>query len=623
MTTNSSCTPVQNIGPSGFVRTINSLKNSSLFARINGLFVLYIGCLITSATYCLFNIYQFYQLKFRTSFPLDNSFKLILCQTMLDEAQEKETNPEMAKRLFKRCEQFLTSINDDFTSANLDKNALLLRVADHYVKTDPNHSYQIAQRISSHDNVFEAAKNIQKAHPNFDSSKLNSLFTQAFDPMMQRLAKRPENKRPLLDINDLLKFAKAFHSVNNHKSKNHCMTEASKLIDTCENDLIGIRKLCQIAECYQQIGESQQASCSIQAAQLLFREKIQPAELIEARLIFANLFYSLKDTDKMDQELTEIINLIDTKPQLQTASSLYSLTKLIIALEKDETSQSKFKNFEIKPRIELALIKLAPQASMTVPPGDAVTEDRAKAYLNLVSIYDEGLIIDLSSKEQALSKAFELIQKLPETSNEEIKSKFNLLNSLALFHRQNPTKAQEILPIMERLYDLCPLNGDSKFIGEKLGWGQQIMRTYNGLKLKEKSDQFFQKYLSDLKNIDKCTSSKISELVRYAKHYPIFDNDHYLPEQRKAQLEAAESLLSELKSTDYKLALADVIKGYLQVNRQKSEQLLVNYSRQLVHEKAMKHLKIAAITAITTGVFYFYPGAYHVLTVGPALEHLL
>jgi len=575
--------------------------------------------LIASTTYCLYNLYQFYQLKFGTSFPLDYSFKPILCQLWLDEAQEqeKQNNHEKAKLLFEKCESHLASIDDDCISAKHDKSALLLRVAEHYVKNEPNRSYEIAQRISSFDEILEAAKNIQKTHRDFDSKKLNSLFTQAFNAMMQQGAKLPESKLPLLDINELLKFAKAFHSVNNHESKNLCVTEASKLIDTCENDLIRIRKLCQNAECYQQIGEFQQASCSIQAAQLVFREKILSTELIEARLIFADLFYSLKDTEKMDQELTEIMNLIDTNPPLQTASSLYSLTKLIITLEKDEISTSKFKNFEIKSKIDRALQAL-------LAPRDAATEDRAKAYLKLVSIYDEKLIVDPSSKEQALSKAFELIQKLPETSNEEIKSKFNLLYSLVLSYKQDPTKTQEILPIMERLYGLCPLEGDSKLRSDKLGWGQQIMRTYNELKLKEKSDQFFQKYLSDLKNSDKSKFNTIFNLVTCAEHHGFFSNDHYLPEQRKTQFEAAELLLSKLESPiDYKTALAMIIKGYLQVDRQKSLQLLVNYSRQLVHEKAMKHLKIAAITAITTGAFCFYPQAYPVLSIGPALKDLL
>ncbi|HEX4839704.1 MAG TPA: hypothetical protein VFU89_04600 [Rhabdochlamydiaceae bacterium] len=538
---------------------------------------------------------------------------------MLDEAQEKDTNPETAKYLFERCELGLTSMGDDSISAKRDKSALLLRLSNHYAKTDPNHSYEIAQRISSHYDVFEAAKNIQKEHPNFNSDKLNSLFTQAYNAMIQRRTNLLESYPLPLDFNQLLKFIEAFHSVNNRASVTVCMTEASKLVNAYEDDLTRIRKLCEIAECYQKVGNFQKASSSIESAQLLFREKIQPTELIEAHLIFANLFYSLKDTDKMDQELTEVMKLIDTNPPLQTVSSLYSLTKLINTLGKDTSSTSQFKNFEIKSKIDLAL-----QSLMTAPLEDTTRKDRAKAYLNLVSIYNEKLIVDPSSKEQALSKAFELIQKLPETNDKEIKSKFELLNSLVFSYKQDPTKAQEILPIMERLYGLCPLNGDSKLRGDKLGWGQQIMRYYNELKLKEKSEQFFQIYLSDLKNIDESTSSKISNLVMYAKHYPIVDSDHYLPKQREAQLEAAESLLSELKSSiDYKSALADVIEGYLQVDRQRSLQFLKDYSNQLTHQKAMKHLRIAAITAITTVAFCFYPQAYPVLSIGPALAELL
>ncbi|HEX2579906.1 MAG TPA: hypothetical protein VHK67_05860, partial [Rhabdochlamydiaceae bacterium] len=554
---------------------------------------------------------QAYQLKFNNSFGLDNQFKLIQCHALLDEAQEKEKKHENGGPLFQQCELLLASVDDDFTSMALDKNELLLRVAHQYVKNDPNHSYQIAQKITSFYDLFKAAQSIQKEHLDFDLNQLNVLYTQAFDAMTKEWKLGPESVSRLLNFNQLLKFAIAFHSVNNHESATRCMTTALKLVDLYENDLVKISTLCQIAEYYQRMGDSQQASSSIESAQQLFQEKIPLTDQIEARLIFANLFYSCKDVTKMDQELSEIMKLMDKNSPLQTINTLYSLTKLIITIGKDETSKSQFKDFAIKPKIDAAL-----EALMTAPVEDATRKGRVRAYLKLVSIYDQGFINDQSLKEQAVSKAFELIHKLPENSDKEIKSKFGLLTSLLYSYKQDPKKALEILQLSEGLYDKCPLNDDSKLSPEKLGWGQQLMSCYHELNLKEQSNRFFWKYLSDLKN-EKTPFKKINNLVTYAKHYSILGNiDHYYPEQRRTQLEAAEALLPELKSSNYEHALAMIIKGYLQVDRQKSLRLLENYTSQRAHQRAIKHLKIAAITAATTSLCYFYPQAYPLWTLG-------
>lgn len=588
----------------GYVTSaFRAFKDSPLFARVNWVFMLYIGCVAAGTAYCLSSLYQAYQLKFNPSFGLDNRFKLIKCRALFEEGIEIEKTHNGS--LFQQCELLLASVgNDDFASIALDKNALLLRLALHYAENEPDHSYEIAKKLTSSDDLFKAAQTIQKKHPDFDSEKLNSLYTQTFNAMTQERTGELKIKLDWLDFNLLLKLAKAFHSVNNRDFVKDCMEEALQLANTNKSDLNQISALCEIAECCQEIGFVKERDSRIKSAQSLL-EKIPNTELVEARLDFADLFCSLKEVDKMDQELNEVIKLIDANP-LQTANSLYRLKKLIIKAGKDEKSKSTFKEFEIESRINRVLHVLKDTTSK-----NATT---ARAYLKIASVYEE-LIDDLSSKKLVLSRAFDIIQNLPEN---DIKSKFDLLTSLVGFYKQSPQKAQQILETLEALYDKCPLNDNSRPSLDKFGCGHQIMYFYNKFKLKEQSNRFFQKYLSDLQKQD-TPFSKIDDLCTYAKNYKILDDDHYLPEQRRTQLEAAESILSELKSSSsYERALGMVIEGYLQVDRQKSLQLLEDYA----HQASIKPLKIAAITGVTTGLFYFYPQAYPVWALGLTVVRL-
>jgi hypothetical protein len=607
MATNSSLSTIQNVvSATSMFNTFNPLKNIPLFARINLVFVLYVGYLTAGATYCLSNLYQAYQLKFRTPFEVDDQCKLLRCLVLLDEAQEKEKNHESTQPLLQECESLLASIKNRTTSHH-DKNKLLLKLVYCYVKNKPDHSYQIAQELSSSYDLFNAAESIQKNYPSFDSAKLNSLFVQAFNAMIQEKESSSE-KVSSIYLPSFLRFAKAFHSVNNPELKSRCMANALELLNTFKDGLTQIRALCQIAECYQKIGDLQQRESFIGLAQLLCK-KIADADLIQARLAFANAFFSLKEFGKMDQEVGEIMKLMDADHSLLTVKSLYPLTKLIINIEKNGEPESSFKTSAIKPFIDKAL------EALTDAPQESATKDQAKSYLNIANIYQEGFIDDPDSKEKALSHAFIEIESLSENNDEELKSKIDLLTELTYYYEKDPNKAQEILEILERLYDRCPLD-------DKLELGTQIVMHYNKAGLKDQAEAFFQKHILNFKNKDEEVFSKISQLVIWANHHDVSGN-HYFSQQRKTQLEVAESLLSKLTSSiKYDRALAMIIEGYLQVDRQKSFRLLENYANQRAHQKAMSCVIAATITAITMSVLYFYPQATPVLSLGSAIVRL-
>ena len=132
-----------------------------------------------------------YQFSKHTAFGLDDELKLVKCNALLLEADEKTT--EDAKPLLQQCESLLAVMTG--TQYSHDKEKILVKLAGHYAKTDPDHAYSIAQRLTFYakmnpdhdysitqhlvffDYPFDAAQSIQKQQPDFpDFDKTNSVY---------------------------------------------------------------------------------------------------------------------------------------------------------------------------------------------------------------------------------------------------------------------------------------------------------------------------------------------------------------------------------------------------------------------------------------------------------------
>lgn len=554
----------------------SSYFSSPLLSKINWAFWF---CVTATASYCLYNLYQALQLKNHNGFGLDDRLKLAKCQALYAEAKEKEFAD--AQPLLQECQNLLASIID--TTYSHDKERLLVQIAQYYAKNDPARSYSIALQQPNFYCLFKIAQILQKENPNYD----NDLFVRAWD------AKKREDLRPnrihftSADFDITLKFAKAFHSKNNTLA-DECMTKAVEIANSHEKALVRFRMYCQIAQCYQEMGNPEQAKSSIESAQKLLDDQVTDAEKIDTYLTLAHTYFSIGDFNAMDQQLDEVQTLMNKDP-LTTAKSLNSLANLIDKIKKAEGVESKFKNFAVEDLINKAFEAL-----------EQTNENRAAACLTIASFYQEELLNDIVKKERALNIAFDEILHLPEETDEAIKFKVHLLELLSLCYEKEGDVTRAIGQSLESIYDLCPAEFDrtSRLHMEKPGFGMNILRIYKKAGLLFKSNLFFQKYLLDLQK-PKDVFDKISRLVTYA-------GDHLTPEQIKTQLETAEALLSQMNSSiHYKHALALIIEGYSKIDPQKSVQLMNNYENRKANGCIVTAVAIPALI----GISYYYPTA--------------
>ncbi len=597
MVTNSSFNTAQRLSS-----TLPQFSNHSLSRRINLIFWFNIAYLTAGVFYCVSQLNQAYQLRQHTCFGLDDRFKLAKCQSLLDEAKEKEF--QEAQPLLQKCDALLASISARGDSLH-DKTRFLVELAEYYAEHDPERSYQIAMTLTSSHHIFSVAKRIQEKNSNFDTGELNTLFVRAYNAKLAEDV-RP-NRDPSLFANHpgpMLGFAKVFHSLNNSELSNECMSKACELANNEENDLARVLALCHIARCYKKMENLELMASSIQSAQDLLDQKSEDVNTIEARLSFATNLFFLEDFERMDQELRKVVALMESNNPLIAVKNLDLLARLINMIRKSEKAQSDFKDFKIEPLIERALGSLDQNE-----PGPA----RAKAYLAIASTYQEGLE-NLSVERNVIwNKAFEEIQNLPEGTAEEVHSKIGLFLSFSHFCQNDESLIGRVMSSLESLYEKCPVDfgNSSELLWQKSGFGKTILMLYKKTNLKQEEESFSRKYLSDLQTgeNDRDMFSKISRLAIYGK-----SSDD--AQESRTHLEMAEALLPQITSSiSYNHAYLKIIEGYLKIDRKKGLELLENYENQ----QAKQRLINAAVVPIIMGIAHFYPKIAPLLLAGSSV----
>ncbi len=465
-----------------------------------------------------------------------------------------------------------------------------------YAKIDLNHADELAQRLTSHDDVFEAAQLIQKTKPDFDHQKLLLHFGKSLQLLTAEAGKERKFAIPFLDVNSSLDLAKAFHRLKDEKSKTIALGLALIFKQKCNGSLSQIRALCEIAKVCHKIGNQDHYTRSVEEAKKLCSDVLSKSDLVHAHLTFAHLFLSTHEYAKMDEELKEIQEAFQAADSYVRAEKCGELVVIMNKIQTTETVSSEFKNFSVEPLIKAVSDSLPSALSATT------ADRRAKAYLDVAGAYSE-LGKDNEAK-QTLRLALDQIKTLPENTEEEIKTKDDLLRKATVFYKKHSDEVCETLQLLNNLYDKIPSFESLK----KETIALTIIHTYNEMGRKHESMLFFNKYLSDKKNQKKEVESQIIYLM---SDYPCF-----LPEQRKALLEAAEALLPKVSSSTYADMTSRIAEGYLKVDRQKSLELLKKYETTMKMTRATHHFALAAFSAFTAGITYFYPQTRIFLSVG-------
>ncbi len=596
MATNSGVINIQRVVPS--FTSFNPSKNTSLLAKINWVF----GAYLTAAvSYCVYNLYKAYQLKCHTSFGLDSRLKLAKCKALLAEVEEKKKKSEDIQPLLQECEALLASITGKKDVS--DKNECLVKLAEHYAKDHPDSSFKISMGITDSFALFKMAQGLQKERPDSNREKLESLFTRAFQLRIKEIKNPPpKSKFYVGHVVNLLKFAKAFHSLQMDGSKNEALEKAMNLAKALEGPLLQLQAFYQIAEYCQEMGNQKGVNFSIEEILNLSQSgKISGNDLINAQICLAHVFYSAGDYEKMKGKLDEVLEPFRKEDVIEPAKGFYVLAKLLKKIKEDKKVDESHRTLVVGEFIERALIKL-PTLS------DCLATVRINAYLNIADgCKDLG---DQEKMKEARNAAFTEIQALPEGTKEERESKIDLLALVMHIYKETPSEALPVIKVLEGLYDQCPSDDTAAFCN-KHGIGRSIIEFYHETGLIDEGGVFFKQYLSDMENKEKEPFNKLNKLAHLAKYFN-YINPRGSPEQIKALLEAAEKWAPKIPSLHDARATSLLAEGYLGVDRQKSLRLLEEYQDR----QAMRCVVVASAVAIFVGVGHFYPTVGIILGFG-------
>jgi hypothetical protein len=565
-------------------------KISSLIKKTDWVFGL---CISLIVGLCAYNLWKGYQHLRHNSFQLDQNLKDVQSHALLNEVQSLLKDNPLAeiKPLLQKCE----------TLQAPDPDKVSLKLIKYYAKVDAEHAYKLAMQLSSPSNLFQAAKSIQNGKPDFDSLKLLSLYKKSLQILNADAVL-------LCDATTALRLAKAFHGLENDPSNLNKSLDAALLAlnfkGNREYPLYQVQDFCEFAEVCHEVGRPgtyYEVAMKAVLSEPTFAS-MSTLDQLRAHVAVARMFLSTGDYGEMDEELKKIQTLLPALHSYARTKACVELADIFKKIQSTEGVVSEFKNTPAAPMVKAVFDSLSIALQATT------AKRRAKAYLNITNAYDN---LDTSDevKKQAICLAVEQIKTLPEGSYEEIETKADLLIKVTDFYKKFPDQAQEVLQLLETLYDKISPSAPA---GYKTEIAITIIQISNEMKPDDKT--FFNKYLSDLKNQKKDVCSKINDLIP-----PIY----FLPEQRKAMLEIAEVLMSQVPSHSYAQMTSLIANRYLKTDRQKSLDLIKNYeTSSATHHKnyetssATHHFVLAAFAGIIAGIPYVYPQTRLFLPVG-------
>ncbi len=539
------------LGPSSTRFAIfDTSKTSTLLATIHKLW------LVISATYCVERVYRAFHHSPSALLPSD--LKLVKCRAILDEFKEKRD----ANRL-PECEALLNSISAEHS---FKKQDILLDLVKLYSSMQsPDQAYAFALQLTSADNLLDMALLIYKENPSFNPGKFASLLTQAYNTGIEQSAD------PLREIRFFQKFAKDCIPIGEYGRMQQALSRADHLLTSFTDPSQIIHQIkfrCVQAECYQENGDTEISAATLKTAQKLCTEDMPTADLIEAHLTLANTFFSIGNDKEMKSELKQAMDL-SSQHQIETNC----LPKLAALITKINTMDSSVKDF-----FEKAFNFIQ---SSTDP------IYRAHAYLKLAAAYRKLGKQSLMNQTSAL--AFEEIKNVPNTGAGDKKL---LLLEVGDFYRSEPDK---LPPVIELLQTSCEQSVFDNYF---------IVKFSETLKGQDRQDEWFRTFVLRLKTQFHLNNTPAHDRIRQliSLHPKAFT-----PEQTKLLLEEAEDRFSQVEPAHCAEATADIAKGYLQVDRQKSYALLDAYEKEVVSRETKKLIATAVATLVFMGISWVYP----------------
>ncbi len=368
-----------------------------------------------------------------------------------------------------------------------------------------------------------------------------------------------------------LKYAEAFHSLQEDELKNQALTRAKSFAEKYKNELGQLDAFCKIAQALKKLGDLQQSEEMTEKAQQLCNKQ-KPENFIKAHLFLAEHLLFLKDSKKMIDALDKAIEVFNKEPLPTQLKAACQLAPLLTKIAK-EGIVLKPENFSVDSLMKEGFERLKNSQN------ELSAENRANAFLGFASAYED--LQMPKEAQEALDYAILAIESMPESTKEETWSKLNLLGLISGYENMSPEAMKKVLQLFKKYYN----QGSGGHIE------LSILRFCNTNKLTEESTEFLNQYLSD------SAHQNSDELAILA------DAQSLSIEQRKRLLEAAERFISKVHSSGHVRVMALIAKGYRKVDKQKSLEILNSYAKN----QAVEHLTSAIIT-VAMGILYVcYP----------------
>lgn len=616
-------------------------KISSIAKIIFSAESLYLGF---GLSYCCYNLYQGYKFKYYPApFVLNDRMKLTQCRVLLNQVKETQVkeikkreatanqNPKLQevkkdiananeKSKLQECKDLLATVSPGLKLLYIKKN-LYLELAEYCAESDPEQAFQFAEQLTDSYDLFKIAALIRKKDPN--SPHIFDLCKKAFLAHKKEMEDATQKSRifkpSLKDVERFLSFADAFNTLNNDELRSSSVDEALKIIKSFDNPFTKFQAYCLLAQSSHNMKLEYSYTSSLYETQHLFKEiesvkdiKIRE-NVILAHLILADTFLSLGEHDKMNNEIAQAYLLFK-----QTKDEDYELLTFIVhpwAKILKKTADKNLISIPLKNSILQEFQKrenILPSISMK----NMSLGNQASAYLRIANAYHE--LVQTKKSLNFTRKAFNLIKDMPHETSGEITSKAKLLIQIIDLYKTFSNDeidttlkdVHEIIGLLETLYDKSSFQDAG--IYDKTSLGMFILNCYKEMKLADKSDVFFKRYLTDLKNSKTEASDKIIELTRICSHFSNYLESRHL----KIMLEEAEELFSKvaIDHSQYAQMLSAISENYLKIDSQKSAELIESYKiksskriKEYRNKLGNKHFIKTTVYALSMGICNFSP----------------
>jgi hypothetical protein len=533
----------------------------SLTSKVNGVFGVY---LTIALGFFLYHGYKCYQ-----SLQLDDELKGVKCKVLL-----KEIENQLKLNAHADVAALVQEYETLHSSMSGKGQSVLQGLVDYYAKKNPDKAFQIADEFLFEKELFDACESIHKANPGSYLKTCSDLLNKAYESRW--LA--PED--PIAKVKRFLMYAKLAHSIDEKSElKGKVLEGAINTANKCGGGLAQANVCSEVDKVCKELG-SDLRICETDKFKSFLSVAKDASEVTSSQKAAFEAHLTLAKAQFLCGE--------DNHEALGRARSLFD--------------QGSCQDFELLASV-YAESGLNDQAREVLNQAYAKINNDVEGYLRLASAYQKhGMQYEV---DQALTGAKEAFTDLPEGTEQEIESKFDLMKRFSSWEIATEKQVKNVLGSRELFSRTV-----SDEIQQKISF--QHIQFCNGRKgLEEKINDLMTFYLSISKKSKQSACDKIIDLVK--------DATTLSPAHGAKMLKAAEILLPEVPSCDYAKMIALIAEGYLSTNTSMSRELIDHYAKS----QALNHGLSSVIPVIAIPIVRAYPKAGLVCLAAYAVRQML